>query len=381
MSQPDPPPPAASPDRSYGYPNDRSAATPSLADRIADRIRSDGPLGFPEFMEMALYDRDAGYYAATSSQVGRGGDFFTSVSVGPLFGRLLARVFLRHWLDSGSPARWRITECGAHRGDLAADVLEELGRIAPDAFAALEYLVLEPLPTLQACQQENLAGFTPHVRWESSAAACEPLPGVVFGNELLDALPFHTVAFHDGRWLERAVDLAPEGGFTWRLREISDAPLKEALQAVGDRFPDGYETEIRTCLRGFLTPLVQLLDGGLMLWFDYGFPREDLYHPARTTGTLRTFARHRAGEDPLAEPGSRDITAHVDFTAVAETVRTLGGDVTPLRHQGGWLTGQARDWLLAQEGRPDPELLRQFQTLTHPGHLGRSFLVFEGRFD
>lgn len=329
---------------------------------------------------MALYDPDAGYYASTSSQVGRGGDFFTSVSVGPLFGRLLARCCHRHWLGSGSPTRWRITECGAHRGDLAADLLDELERISPDAFAALEYLVLEPLPTLRACQQGKLAGFAPHVRWETSAASRDPLPGVVLGNELLDALPFHTVAFHDGRWLERAVDLAPEGGFTWRLREVSDAPLKEALQTLGDRFPDGYETEIRTCIRGFLAPLARLLDGGLMLWFDYGFPREELYHPSRTTGTLRTFARHRAGEDPLAEPGSRDITAHVDFTAVAEAVRSLGGDAAPLRHQGGWLTEQARDWLLAQEGRPDPSLLRQFQTLTHPGHLGRSFLILESRF-
>ena len=331
-------------------------------------------------MEMALYDPEDGYYARSAGQVGRGGDFFTSVSVGPLFGALLARRFESHWRDSGSPARWRIVECGAHDGSLAADVLDELGRISPEAVPGLEYLIPEPLPGLRRVQQERLAGFRGTLRWEESAAVCEPLPGVVFGNELLDALPFHTIGFRGGHWWERVVGLTAEGDFCWLWREIGNAALATAVRHLGTAFPDGYETEIRVGFGEFLRPLAECLDGGLMLWFDYGFLREDLYHPARKGGTLRTYHSHRAGENPLAAPGMQDITAHVDFTALAEAVTSLGGNCKPLVPQGTWLTQLARDWLLEQEGRPQAALLRQFQTLTHPGQLGRSFAVSESAF-
>lgn len=329
---------------------------------------------------MALYDPEEGYYARGSGQVGRGGDFFTSVSVGPLFGMLLARRFHRFWKEIGSPTRWRITECGAHDGTLAADILTALAEISPPACGRLEYLILEPLTALRATQQGKLAGFAPRVRWECSAAGAEALPGVVFGNELLDALPFHAVTFRDGRWHERSVALDAEGGFRWELREIGTGPLADALTALPVALPDGYETEIRTGIRGFLEPLAGLLERGLMVWPDYGFVRADYYHPARTTGTMRTFARHRAGENPLESPGTRDITAHVDFTTVAGAITCLGGTPAPLASQGRWLTEIAREWLLAQEGRPDAALLRQFQTLTHPGHLGRGFAVLEATF-
>ncbi|MCB1132186.1 MAG: SAM-dependent methyltransferase [Verrucomicrobiae bacterium] len=351
-----------------------------MRDRIAEKIRSGGAIGFPDFMAMALYDPDGGYYARTVAQVGRGGDFFTSVSVGRLFGTLLARRFAGYWREAGEPEQWRIVECGAHDGSLAADVLAGLAELSPEAFARLEYVVPEPLELLSERQKHRLADFAPRVRWVDSVAACDRLPGVVFGNELLDALPFHTILFRSGRWWERAVGLDQAGDFRWELREIVDSELADAARSLGEAFPDGYETEIRTGLQRFLAPLAACLDGGLMLWLDYGFLREDLYHPSRVTGTLRTFAKHRAGDDPLADPGSRDITAHVDFSALAETVRRLGGTNRPPVTQGAWLTRLAQDWLLAQEGRPDHALLRQFQTLTHPGHLGRSFAVCESTF-
>jgi SAM-dependent MidA family methyltransferase len=146
---------------------------------------------------------------------------------------------------------------------------------------------------------------------------------------------------------------------------------------VGVAFPEGYRTEIRTCYRDFLAPLAGALSSGLMIWIDYGFPREDYYHPGRTEGTLRTFSRHRAGDDPLAHPGEADITAHVDFTAVAEAAQSLGWRQTLLRDQGRWLTDICRDWLLEMEGSPQPALLRQFQTLMHPAHLGAKFHALE----
>lgn len=346
---------------------------------LQERIDRGGSLGFADFMAAALYEPNLGYYARDTRQVGRGGDFFTSVSVGPVFGRLLARRFLREWHESGSPPRWRIIECGAHDGTLAADVLGEIARLDTAAFAALDYVIPEPLPTLQEAQRETLRAFAPRVRFVSNAdeLAAEPLPGIAFGNEVLDALPCHLVEWHDGQWLELQVGLKNTNRFEFKKEPIHEATLQAALEPLGRDFPEGYRSEVRTCYPNFLAPLARALSSGLMLWIDYGFPRADYYHPGRSEGTLRTFSKHRAGDDPLAHPGEADITAHVDFTAVAEAAESLGWRQTLLHHQGPWLTGIARDWLMEMEGKPQPAALRQFQTLMHPAHLGGKFLALE----
>ncbi len=330
-------------------------------------------------MAAALYDPALGYYARQSRQVGRAGDFFTSVSVGPLFGTLLARRFLREWHDRGRPANWRIIECGAHDGKLAADVLATIRTTEPQAFAALDYAIPEPLPTLQNAQRTSLQHFENRVRFltHPQELAAHPLPGIAFGNELLDALPFHVVQWHHGAWLECKVALTPDGRFIWQTTAIDNPALTELLAPLGMDFPDGYRTEIRTGYPRFLDPLVHALDCGLMLWIDYGYARPEYYHPDRRTGTLRTFSQHHAGEDPLAAPGESDITAHVDFTAVAKAAMTLGGHPVAFQTQGDWLVANSRDWLLEHEGDARSPALRQFQTLTHPAHLGGRFHVLE----
>jgi len=330
-------------------------------------------------MASALYHPGLGYYARGTRQIGRGGDFFTSVSVGPLFGGLLARRFLREWQTLGCPRRWRIIECGAHDGTLAADVHAALSLLDPLALKGLEYAIPEPLSELQEIQRLTLSAFTETVRFLQTPTdlADDPLPGIAFGNEVLDALPCHLVEWCGGRWLECRVGISADDRFIWQLGEIDDPELSSALVPLGQQFPVAYRTEIRTGYSSFLEPLVRSLDGGRMLWIDYGFARADYYHPQRSSGTLRTFSKHRAGEDPLEFPGETDITAHVDFTAVAEAAAGLGGRATEFRNQGAWLTEIAREWLLEQDGTPQPSLLRQFQTLTHPGQLGGSFHVIE----
>ena len=335
---------------------------------------------FVDFMTMALYQPRLGYYAKGTRQVGRGGDFFTSVSVGPLFGALLARRMLREWRDSGQPIRWRIIECGAHDGTLAGDILSTLQQLEPTAFAALEYVISEPLPALQAAQRQTLARFHEKTRFisETSELAHDPLPGVAFGNELLDALPFHLVEWKTGHWHESRVAVSPDGAFVWQTDpEITDPLLEAALIPLGEDFPENYRTEVRTNFQEFLAPLTRSLSSGLLIWPDYGFARPEYYLPERSTGTLRTFSKHRAAENPLTAPGEIDITAHVDFTAVAEAGIALGCQPLIFKNQGTWLTEIARDWLLTLEGNPDPQTLRQFQTLTHPAHLGGSFHVLE----
>ena len=339
------------------------------------RIERDGPLSFEKFMAAALYHPELGYYARKTRQVGRSGDFFTSVSVGPLFGELLARRFLREWRESGSPVRWRIIEFGAHDGTLAADILGALARLETAAFAALEYAIPEPLPLLQAAQRRTLAKFPGKIQFIADPAelAADPLPGIAFGNELLDALPFHLVEWQAGGWCDCHVAIDARGEFIWETR-ASSLPQ---LGLLGENFPEGYRTEIRTSYRDFLEPLTRCLSSGLLLWPDYGFARPEYYQPERTAGTLRTFSKHRVAENPLIAPGEIDITAHVDFTAVAEAAMALGCVPLLFQNQGAWLTAVGRDWLLAQEGEPDRVALRQFQTLTHPAHLGGSFHVLE----
>jgi len=379
MPDPNSPPPSQAVRTAGRYPIPPVPATPSLKAILLERIAREGPLPFTEFMATALYHPELGYYAREGRQVGRGGDFFTSVSVGPLFGELLARRFLREWETLGSPGRWRIIECGAHDGTLAADILGALSRTSPDAFGALEYAIPEPLPRLQEAQRKTLAGFQQKMRFigDASELSGEPLPGIAFGNELLDALPFHIIESRNDHWYECHVGIQNEE-FTWESHhEIDDPGLLEAVGKLGTRFPDGYRAEIRTNLRDFLESLTRCLTSGLLVWLDYGFARPELYHPDRTKGTLRTFSKHRAAEDPLADIGEIDITAHVDFTAVAEAATSLGAMPAEFKNQGAWLTEIARPWLLSQEGNPDASLLRQFQTLTHPAHLGASFHVIE----
>lgn len=353
-------------------------ATSTSAPVPGKRVRPGGPVPFPDFMEEALYHPARGYYARGTDQVGRRGDFFTSVSVGPVFGKILARRFLRWWRENGRPDRWRIIESGAHDGTLAGDILRELRELDATAWDGLGYTIREPIPALRDAQQAALAGFGEKTRLMNPRdSAEEKLPGIAFGNELLDALPFHVIEWKGGRWQECQVAPAGDGIFQWQSVPIEPGPLADAVAPLGNAFPEGYRTEVRTGLKSFLAPLLEMLAHGLLVWPDYGFARPDYYHPDRTGGTLRTFSRHRAGTDPLDKPGESDITAHVDFTAVAEAGIGLGCTVAAFQSQGAWLTGNAREWLLRQEGNPDPAEMRQFQTLTHPAHLGRSFQVLE----
>lgn len=327
-------------------------------------------------MSASLYDPQRGYYARETRQVGRAGDFFTSVSVGPVFGRLLAERFVQWWDSNGNPAQWRIIELGAHDGRLAADVLAFMEQLHPAAFAGLEYVIIEPLPGLAAAQRDRLSPFCGRLVIRQQVDSLPPRPGIAFGNELLDALPFHVIEWHDGRWTECHVGHSG-AGFCW----LPGQPLHPGLASLpGDLpgpFPEGYRSEIRSCYPGLLESLADALGEGLILWIDYGFARPEYYSESRTTGTLRTYHRHQAGEDPLADPGGADITAHVDFTHVAETALSLGMTPSCFCDQGSWLTRLAGPWLRSMESEPDAAAIRQFQTLVHPAHLGARFHVLE----
>ncbi len=341
---------------------------PSLAARLREKILHSGPLLFQHFMAEALYDPAQGYYARPAGQVGRAGDFFTSVSVGPLFGRLLAAHISVWWQEAGAPSRWRIVEAGANDGSLARDILAAL------EVPGFEYVVIEPLPLLAEALRAR--GDALRVVDSTTSLAADPLPTFVLGNEVLDALPFHVIESDGTGWRDLGVAVA-EDRFVWK----DLGPVPEDLVAGIPLRPAGYRTEVRDNYRSFLESMKAGMSSGRMLWLDYGFDREDYYHESRTTGTLRTFSRHRAAEDPLESPGEIDITAHVEFTALAEAAAAMGGCVIRDQRQGLFLTEIARPWLLSLEGRTDASKdLRAFQTLTHPGQLGAKFRVMELEF-
>lgn len=329
-------------------------------------------------MQMALYDAECGYYAKGNGQVGRGGDFYTSVSVGPMFGRLLARRFADGWEEAGRPAAWRILEIGAHDGTLAADILTELREKRKDAWDCLEYAIAEPLPRLRELQQERLtppaAGL--HIVPDPAELAHDPLPGFAFGNEILDALPFHLVEMKGGTWWQLHVT-ATAGALSMEPREIiHESQLGQSLGELGNDFPEGYRTEIRTGFGEFLSSLSATLTDGTMLFTDYGFAAPEYYDRHRSSGTLRTFSRHKAEEDPLDSPGEKDITAHVDFTCLAREAKALGYEPVVFSTQGSYLTHLAKPLILGG-GIGDAKSIAQFQSLTHPAHLGARFHAIE----
>ena len=359
-----------------------------LAEIIAQDMGNRGAMCFERFMELALYCPVYGYYEKETDTAGRKGDFFTSVSVGNLFGQLLAWQFAE-WLTEGGNQDTaveefpcRLAEAGAHDGRLAADILTWFRQWRPDIFKGLEYAIIEPSASRQMRQARTLAEFSGRVRWV--AAPNELLCGtrVLFANELLDAFPVHRVGWDAGArtWFEWGVALERER-FVWTrmplpraLAETSPLPLAHELAEV---LPDGFTTEICPQAGNWWREAAVTLAGGKLVTMDYGFAAEELLAPHRSGGTLRAYHRHHLASDPLALPGDQDLTAHVNFSAIRSAGEAAGLATEAFVTQGKFLTGIAeRVW--SEPGKFEKWTVahtRQFQTLTHPEHLGRAFQV------
>jgi SAM-dependent MidA family methyltransferase len=353
----------------------------SLSVQIQDEIRRDGPISFARFMELALYAPGLGYYEKQQA-IGRRGDFFTSVSVGPLFGELLGFQFAQ-WLEEGAPSGpCQIIETGAHDGTLAGDILGWMQQWRPGLFARLEYCVVEPSPPRRQWQELTLRQWLPKIKWLAGVAETAPTPArrILFCNELLDAMPTHRLAWNAAvkKWEECRVACA-NGRFVWQSPPLpewtGDAPvMTPELAAV---LPPGFVVEHCPAAAAWWKKAAASLSsgGGKLLTLDYGLTGGERFMPERTRGTLRTFSRHHAGSDLLDDPGGCDITAHVDFSALEAAGRAAGLTTETMVSQEQFLTrilaqtetGGFAAWTGART--------RQFQTLTHPSHLGRAFRV------
>jgi len=334
---------------------------PALIDLIRAEIENRGPVSFAWFMQQVLYHPEHGYYSSGRCAIGRHGDYFTNVSVGPLFGQLLAAQFAEVWERLGETDNFVIVEQGAHHGDFARDVLEAARIRYPDFSSALRYRIVERFPILQDRQLQTLQSFRDKVEWCDSI---EPFVGIHFSNELLDAMPVRLT----GPGWEKLVDF-DEHSFVFVERSVdkSAAVNQTALDWVQN--------------------IATQLQRGYVMAIDYGYSRGEFRQ------TVQVRAKHRFLDSPFEQIGQADITAHVNWTSIAERAQKNGLRIAGFTDQHHFLTGIISEWpemLQARSsdstarqpsdrrvrvGDVDERIKRALQTLLHPEMLGRSFQV------
>lgn len=344
-------------------------------------IAAAGSIPFWQFMQLALYAPGLGYYSAGATKFGEAGDFVTAPEMGPLFAACVADALSPVLRELGPQAQ--VLEIGGGSGAFAETCLSKL--LAADALPE-RYLILEPSADLRERQRERLQATLPPLLLELvewlDAPPDEAWDGVVFANEVIDALPTPRFAILDGEVMEEHVALDGEGRFIATLRP-ADPLLAAAVRHVQSQldapWPDGYRSELLVQLPYWLQAVIGPLRDGALLIADYGYPRAEYYRPERDDGTLRAFRRHHLVGDVFAWPGLQDITASVDFTALAEAGTSAGFDLAGYAAQGGFLLGNrlAENLALAQERASGDAarhaLAQQAKRLTLPNEMGERF--------
>jgi SAM-dependent MidA family methyltransferase len=302
----------------------RVRSTNSLADRLRSRIKQEGPITFYEWMSAALYDEQDGYYCrADRIPQGRAGDYRTAPETSPLFAATFANYFSKLFTDLKWPQSWTIFEAGSAGGEFAHGLLSSLRQYDPQIFAATNYVIDEISPAARQRATDRLAEFADRVTFRRLAEVVKPTMGIVFTNELIDALPVHRVIMRDGKLSELCVGLN-RTDFAWGECDLT--PLV-AEYAERTRMPldEGQIAEINLDAEDFVSQAAAMLDPGYVVTVDYGAERYDLWRsPNRQQGTLRAFRRHQFVDDVLAVPGELDLTTTIDWTQIREAGERAG---------------------------------------------------------
>ena len=347
-----------------------------LEARVLEEIAGAGGwISFARFMQLALYEPGLGYYSAGARKLGPAGDFITAPEVAPVFSRCFAQQCAE---VLGGLGGGDVLELGAGSGAMAAAMLAEFERLGT---LPGRYRILDVSADLRERQRAALAGSVPHlldrVDW------LDRLPdghaGVIVANEVLDAMPVERFVMRGGQVNALGVT-AHLGCLEWSEVRATDR-LREAVRSIereaGSAWPEGYVSEVNLGLGDWIAALGASLARGVMLFVDYGLPRREYYSPERSSGTLLCHFRHRFHEDPFARPGLQDITAWVDFTAVAEGAVTAGLELAGYTTQAHFLIGSGLGERVADVAALDLvqrlNLSRQAMVLTLPGEMGERF--------
>jgi SAM-dependent MidA family methyltransferase len=355
----------------------------ALEELIKDEVRLNGRITFARFVELALYHPEHGYYASGRAKIGRSGDFYTSPQATGAFGALLSEYFIKLKKAIGDDA-CAFVEMGAGEGLMARDFLTALGRFHPDDFESCRYVIVERSKGMAARQRESLGGLAVRVAWHGSV---EELPdgetAVFFSNELVDAFPFHRVVQEGGSLKEIYVTL--EGGrLVLAPGEQSTPEIARHLDRLKVRLPEGMTTEVRIDARQWIKAVGRKLGRGFVITIDYGYPAWDYYSARRMDGTFLCYYRHRANAEPLERIGEQDITAHVDFTALAIAGAEAGLTPVLFTDQSSFLLDAvgALEKSLVASGAPQQEMEKAalgVKTIIHPDWMGGAFKVLVQR--
>lgn len=355
----------------YGLKN-RVPEISELVQIIRDEILRLGPMSCERFIELALYHPRLGYYSQDRLRVGRRGDFITNVSVGKLFGEILADQIAELWRSLGRPVGFTIVEAGAETGQLASDLLNRLCQAAP--VVAWTYVIVEPNEQKQDQQRQQVISKT--VRWVKSLDELGPTTGIILGNELLDAIPTRVVEFSEDRWHEVCVGLEEET-FKFSLEPVKDGRLAGRIDRILVPLPQPYRTEINLAASDWARKAAAILRHGFILFIDYGYSRTDYYSPLRTEGTLTAYRNQQRQKNILEGIGETDITAHVDFTAIAEAGQEAGCQLFGFTDQHHFMVGAGESRMRSFEDGNDQQnrdqFLRAYKTLMHPEMMGLAF--------
>jgi len=350
------------------------AHSETLKEKIREEIQAnDGSIGFDRYMEMALYEPGQGYYSAGASKFEQSGDFTTAPRISPIFSQCVARQCAQ--VLSGSLNC--ILEIGAGSGVMAADILLELASIdaIPD-----QYLILETSADLRARQKAVFESRLPHllakIQWLASLPDA-PFDGVILANEVIDAMPIKRILLDKNSIRELRVSCHQQD-FYWQDTTADETLTRcftEIIKKLGHALPEPYLTEMNMQLPAWIKSLAAVLNKGIMLFIDYGYTRREYYHPQRVNGTLLCHYRHRYHDNPFFYPGLQDITASVDFTALANAALANNMQLAGYTTQAHFLIGCGLEQIVSanQHNMDNPDISRQIKLLTLPGEMGEGF--------
>lgn len=371
-------------------------AIPEVEAAVREAIRvAGGRITYAQFLGICLYHPARGYYASFGRPAEEGvrqpaADYFTSVDLHPAFGHLIAREVALHLerLVTAGATRVFVLEVGAGRGLLARDVLQAIGAQFPDLLAKLQYLLVEPQAGWARVQRANLLPeFAGVVQWVAAAGAHLPfrgVSGVVLSNELFDALPFHLVEGHAGGLREIWITVGEGGALAEVPGPLSQESIARGLEAEGVRLDEAQRGEVSLEGGQVAGAMAGVLKAGAVIALDYGDQAQGLYDVRRRPeGTMRCFFRHRLNTEPLARLGAQDITAHVDFTALAGAFSAAGLTVRRLESQRDFLRRMGLVELIAKLERDQERLARDvfvrhrraLEALQDPRGLGGNLVI------